>query len=426
MKSTVWFLIGTHIIDFTACKLIFYNIVMTKYAECCFFMGVIMKNNQTLHYLVILIYTCIYSFNINASVNYQHLFEGKSILVTGGGGTLGSAVVKEILKYSPKSVTIFSRDETKHFKFLESLHYPANLKSVLGDIRDFQAVLRATEGVDIVIHAAALKRVDSIESNVEESIKTNVLGSMNIYNACVLNKIKKAVFVSTDKSCSPISAYGAGKFLGEKIFTNYDRAACQTVFSCVRFGNIIGSTGSIVPIFIEKIKNDEEIPLTDARMTRFMITREDAVQFIFDAIQYSVGGEIFVKQLPSIKIIDLIETMIEKLHSKSKIKIIGLRPGERTFESLLSDNELHHCYKYSDTYVIVPALKNWIDSFKNNDYPIYLKSGVALDTLFSKELNSDDFVISKEELEIIFDKLNILDESNKQVKREEWYEDFYL
>lgn len=334
----------------------------------------------------------------------DELFKGKVVLVTGGAGYLGMAVVKEVLKYDPKQVIIFSRDEVKHFHFLELLGHNSKVKSVLGDVRDYVGLIAATQGVDIVIHAAALKRVDAIETNVEESIKTNAVGSCNVFNACIVNKVKRAVFVSTDKSCSPISAYGAGKFVAEKIFTNYDRKSVDTVFTAVRFGNIIGSTGSIMPIFLEKIKRGENIPLTDPRMTRFMITKEEATDVIFDALRYGKGGEIFIKQVPSVKIVDLIELLIQASRSKSNVVLIGIRPGERTYEALLSEVEILRAYEFNGSYVVTPGLKHWLNGFDKHETPLYIKEGKPLKNKFTKELISDDVVISKEELEVIFDK----------------------
>jgi len=260
--------------------------------------------------------------------DYQDFLEGKTIFITGGTGTLGKSLVYEILNYNPKEIIVFSRDEAKQFYLAQELNYNPKVKMVLGDVQNYDSLFQATKNVDIVIHAAALKRVESIESNVEEAIKTNVIGSINLFKACVINKVDKAIYVSTDKSCCPINAYGASKFLAEKIFNNYDRNNISTIFSSVRFGNIIGSTGSIMSIFSDKLKKNENVPLTDPRMTRFIITKEEAVECIFKAIRYAVGGEIFIKKLLAIKIVDFIDILKEKLESKSNVIVIGMRPGE--------------------------------------------------------------------------------------------------
>jgi FlaA1/EpsC-like NDP-sugar epimerase len=377
----------------------------------------------------LLLTLCLVAFNLNIlgktslKNNYASLFEGKNILVTGGTGTLGSAVVKALLRFNPNKIIIFSRDEAKHFRFLESLRNNPKLQSYIGDVRDYNALLKATKNVDIVIHTAALKRVDTIESSVEEAIKTNILGSSNIFDACVHNNVKYVVNVSTDKSCSPVSAYGASKFIGEKIFSNYDYENTPTIFTTVRFGNIVGSNGSIVPIFLEKIKNGENIPLTDVRMTRFMITKEQAAEVIFDAIKYGRGGEIFVKQVTSIKILDFIEVLINKLNSSSKIFTMGLRPGERTYESLITDVEIDRTYEYNGNYIITPSRSEWKINLKK-DFPDYLTLGIPLNKKISKELSSHDYVISKEELVKWFDQFNIISESHKSlINKEEIYED---
>jgi len=333
------------------------------------------------------------------------LFENKNIVVLGGTGYLGRALAQEVLKYNPKSVVIFSRDEVKHFNTTKLFGNDVRVYNVIGDIRDFESVLKVTRDVDIVFHVAALKRMDALENNVEEAIKTNVLGSVNVFNACIANDVKKVLFISTDKACSPINAYGACKFISEKIFTNYDKSRISTKFMATRFGNILESTGSVIPIFTEKIKNGEVIPLTDERMTRFIVNHAGAVALIFDALRYGVGGEIFVRQLPALKVIDLIEILKDKFNAQNPIKLIGLRPGEKLHEVLINSSEIARTIVFEDLFIIRPSIGN---TGPDDEKPLYLQEGKLIDSLPMNELSSDLAVISKENLATLFKELGLL------------------
>src|SRR4030042_613336 len=206
--------------------------------------------------------------------NFQELFQDKVILITGGTGFLGRALTKEILKFNPQSIRLFSRDEVKHHNMQELFNYNPLLRNLIGDVRDYNRLEKAMENVDIVIHAAALKRLDILEYNVEEAIHTNIIGTLNAVNACFRTNVEKAVFISTDKACSPVNTYGACKFVGERVFTesNYSKGENRTIFTCVRYGNVLESTGSVIPFFETKIQNGDKIPLTDPEMTRFIIS----------------------------------------------------------------------------------------------------------------------------------------------------------
>ncbi|MGC2310532.1 MAG: SDR family NAD(P)-dependent oxidoreductase [Candidatus Babeliaceae bacterium] len=353
-----------------------------------------------------LLYICIsfvaqtYSYLDNSG-----LFENKTILIIGGTGYLGRAIAGEILKYNPRKIIIFSRDEIKHFNITKIFDNNSKIQSVIGDIRDYQSLLKATRNVDIVFHAAALKRIDILESNVEEVIKTNILGTLNVHNACIANDVDKVLFISTDKACSPINTYGACKFIDEKIFTHYDKNKVSTKFMVVRFGNILESTGSVIPIFTEKIKNGEKIPLTDERMTRFIISKEEAVALIFDALRYGIGGEIFVKKLPALKIIDLVEILKDKFNAHNQIEIIGLRPGEKIHETLINESEIERTLQFQDFFIIKPVINNELDHHEKKPY-------FQLDTIVNKQLideySSDKAVISKDALLVLFKKLGFL------------------
>jgi len=207
-------------------------------------------------------------------------------LITGGTGFLGRHLITEILKQDPHSIRVFSRDEVKHHKVQEMFKNNKKLRNLIGDVRDYQRLKKACEGADIVIHAAALKRLDILEYNVDESIKTNIIGTMNMVNVCLECNVETAVYVSTDKACSPINSYGACKFVSERIFieSNFNKGKSRTNFTCVRYGNVLESTGSVIPFFEGKMKNGEKFPLTDKRMTRFIISPEEAVQLVFDSI----------------------------------------------------------------------------------------------------------------------------------------------
>ena len=335
----------------------------------------------------------------------KNIFKGKTILITGGTGFLGRVLTREILKYNPQSIRILSRDELKHHKMQELFKNNQKIKHFIGDVRDYPRLLRATRGADIVIHAAALKRIDLIEYNVEEAIQTNILGTLNIVRACLENNIDKAIFVSTDKACSPVNSYGACKFVSERIFTesNYSKGDKKTSFTCVRYGNVLESTGSVIPFFVDKIKNNKVITLTDERMTRFIINSKKAVELIFKAIKYGIGGEVFIPKLPSMKIIDLIEVLKEKFNSHNKIEKIGLRPGEKINELMINDSEISRTYSFQDVYVIESCIEN----YQRVKKPIYEKKGEKLNPSLMKEYSSEKCIISKEDLGRIISSLNL-------------------
>jgi UDP-N-acetylglucosamine 4,6-dehydratase/5-epimerase len=336
----------------------------------------------------------------------KNILKGKTILITGGTGYLGQALIKEILKYNPQSIRVFSRDEVKHHKLQEKFGYNLKIRNFIGDVRDYDRLLKATRQADIVIHAAALKRLDILEYNVEEAIKTNILGTINVVNACLASNVEKAIMVSTDKACSPVNTYGACKFVSERIFseTNYSKGNIKTIFTTVRYGNVLESTGSVIPFFSEKIVNGDKIPLTDKRMTRFIISPEQAVELIFNAVKYSVGGEIFVPKLPAFKITDLIEILKEKYKKKNGIKLIGLRPGEKINELMINFSEVSRTYDFKNLYVI----NSCIQDNKGKNKPVYLEKGKILNEDKMKEYSSKDAVVSKNEVKKIFKRLNLI------------------
>ncbi|MFA6263019.1 MAG: SDR family NAD(P)-dependent oxidoreductase [Candidatus Babeliales bacterium] len=337
------------------------------------------------------------------------LFENKNILITGGTGYLGRSIASELLKYNPKKIVIFSRDEVKHFNVAKLLGYNPKIKNVIGDIRDYDNLLKHTKNMDIVFHTAALKRADMLEENVEQAIKTNIIGVLNVFNACVANNVKKALYISTDKACCPVNAYGGSKFVSEKLFTNYDRKTINTTFLAARFGNILESTGSIIPIFSEKINAGENIPLTDTRMTRFIVDKQEAVELIFDALRYGIGGEIFVRKLPSLKITDLIDVLKDKFHSESKVVVTGLRPGEKLHEELINRTEIPRTFDFGNYYVITPNIKDWLSDI--DSIPVYMKGKKFMNEKIMNSFNSEQALISKQEIATLFQKFGILAEN---------------
>lgn len=336
----------------------------------------------------------------------NELFCGKNIIIFGGTGYLGQAIAMEVLKYSPRKIVIFSRDEVKHFK-MQNLCNDPRIESVIGDIRDYERVIYATRGIDIAFHVAALKRMDALEFNVEEAVKTNIWGSMNVFDACVANDVKKVLFVSTDKACSPVNAYGASKFVAEKIFTNYDRTRIATQFMVVRFGNILESTGSVVPIFLEKISKGDHLTLTDERMTRFVIDKKLAIEQMFDALRFGVGGEIFVRKLSSMRIVDLIDVLKDGFGVNNETKITGIRPGEKLHETLINQQEMVRTIEFENYFVIQSSIVKDEDQIDQQAH--YMKYGKKVDvSLAGREYSSDSAVISKQRLTEYFELLGIL------------------
>ena len=321
------------------------------------------------------------------------MFKWKKILITGWTGFLWNALTKRILKEDPHSIRIFSRDEVKHFH-MESKFNDDRLRFLVWDIRDKDRLIKATKWVDYIIHAAALKRLDILEYNPEESIKTNILWTMNLVEAANINNVKKVVFISTDKSCSPVNTYWACKFVSERIITesNYSNWDNSTTFLSVRYWNVINSTGSIVPILQEKIKKLEGFFLTDDRMTRFIITEDEAINLIFNAFKIWIWWEVIVPKLDSCKIIDLMNAIKKINNYDCKIELSWLRPWEKIHELMINEAEWARVISYKNRYII-PSL---IEKYKQNiESPIYLKEW---ENKIMWDYSSEHSVISEEEL----------------------------
>lgn len=334
---------------------------------------------------------------------YRELFENKTIVITGGAGFLGKGLIQKIIPYNPKEIRILSRDEAKHFNCQQQFSNHPLLTFILGDRKDHAALLYATKDANIVIDAGAHKRIDMMESNVQECIKTNIDGTLNVFNACIANNVAKALFISTDKSASPINIYGACKFVSEKIFTNYDYRRIKTQFSVVRYGNVLHSTGSVIPFFVEKIQKGEPLTLTDPRMTRFIISLDEAIDLIFTALKYSAGGDIFVKKLPALTILDLIETLKKHYHGNNPIVVTGIRPGEKLHETLINDSEAYRTYECNDFYVITPTISH----IKNIENAFYHTHGQKVNVELFGSYSSDKCLISHNVIDTYFIQNNL-------------------
>ena len=281
----------------------------------------------------------------------KKFLDNKSILITGGTGSFGRKFVETVFKkFKPKKVIIYSRDEQKHFQLQKKWKFK-NIRFFIGDVRDLNRLSHAMDGVDIVIHAAALKHVSMAEYNPFEAVKTNILGAQNIIEACMKNNVKKVIALSTDKASSPINLYGATKLTSDKLFiaANYYRGSKNIKFSVTRYGNVAGSTGSVIP-FLVNHKSKGFLPITDKRMTRFNITLDQSVEFVFFCLKKMWGGEVFVPKIPSYKIIDLAKA----ISPKSRIKFIGIRPGEKIHEEMISSSEALNTIEFKNYFVIVP------------------------------------------------------------------------
>ena len=284
-------------------------------------------------------------------------------MITGGTGSLGNALTKRLLDEGADTIRIFSRNESKQLE-MESKFNDDRLRFLIGDVRDYERLERAVEDIDIVFHAAALKHVPVIEYNPFEAIKTNILGSQNVINACLHENVERAICVGTDKAVSPLNTYGATKLLMEKLFVtakNYlNKERHETKFIALRYGNVLGSSGSVIPKFIEQIKNKEKITITDPNMTRFSISMDEALDFILKAAELGKGSEIFVPKLRAYSIIDVKEALFELL-DKTDEETIGIRPGEKLNEILVNQDEMKYCWDYNDVYLLVnPSVQRFI------------------------------------------------------------------
>ncbi|MDE2427255.1 MAG: UDP-N-acetylglucosamine 4,6-dehydratase (inverting) [Burkholderiales bacterium] len=285
------------------------------------------------------------------------MLKNSTILITGGTGSFGNTFVPMTLeKYNPKKIIIFSRDEMKQWEMAKKFVGDERIRFFIGDVRDKPRLDRALDGVDYVVHAAATKIVPTAEYNPFECVKTNVMGAMNLIDACIDKGVKKVVALSTDKASSPINLYGATKLASDKLFVagNSYAGGHGTTFSVVRYGNVMGSRGSVIPFFMS-IKDKGQLPITDERMTRFMISLEQGVDLVWHAFQDMEGGEIYVKKIPSMKVTDLAKVVAPS----AELKMVGIRPGEKLHEQMISQEDAYYTYEYPEHFKILPTINDW-------------------------------------------------------------------
>lgn len=319
---------------------------------------------------------------------------GKSLLITGGAGSLGKALTKHILRFNNdiKHLLIFSRDEQKQFEMAQE--FPADLypqiKYIIGDVRDKERLERIFNGVDFVIHAAAMKHVHIAELNPQECVKTNIGGAENVIAAGLKARVKRVVAVSTDKACAPTSIYGATKLIADKLFIAANKEHFyknNTRFSVVRYGNVMGSIGSVVPYFLKKKKESKSLPITDPKMTRFNSSQQGAVDMIMYALEHAWGGELFVPKIPSYKITD----MAEAIGPECEKPIIGIRPGEKIHEEMITASDAVNTYDLGKYYTILPTLPQWnIDDFVENFNAKKVPSDFSYNSAENEEWESVD------------------------------------
>lgn len=299
------------------------------------------------------------------------IYHQKKILITGGTGTIGNHLIKHLLKDDPQVIRIFSRDEYKQYEMgIQFQEHASKLRFLIGDVRDQSRLVRAMEDIDYVFHLAAMKHVPFCEYNPFEAVQTNVIGTQNVIQAAIMNNVEKVLFTSTDKAISPTNTYGATKLTGERLIlaAEYQKGSKKTTFSAVRFGNVMGSRGSVIPLFKKQISEGKNITITDPKMLRYMMTPTQAIELILEANEIAQGGEVFVLKMPVIRVGDLAEGMIEIMSDRnssricSNIEYIGLRPGEKQFEELMTLDEQTIVIEKENMYIIPSIFK-----FRNID-----------------------------------------------------------
>ena len=285
------------------------------------------------------------------------MFSNKSILVTGGSGSFGNAFLPMTLqRFKPRRIIVYSRDEMKQWEMGKKFQGDERVRFFIGDVRDRERLYRALDGVDYVVHAAATKIVPTAEYNPFECVKTNIIGAMNLIDACIDKGVKRVVALSTDKASSPINLYGATKLAADKLFVagNSYAGGHDTRFAVVRYGNVMGSRGSVIPFFIS-IADKGALPITDERMTRFMISLEQGVELVWHAFEDMKGGEIYVKKIPSMRVVDIARAVAPQ----ARIDVVGIRPGEKLHEQMIGAEDAQYTYEYPQHFKILPAIHNW-------------------------------------------------------------------
>jgi UDP-N-acetylglucosamine 4,6-dehydratase len=319
------------------------------------------------------------------------MLNNTSILITGGTGSFGHTFVSMTLaKYNPKLIVIYSRDEMKQWVMAQKFEGDSRVRFIIGDVRDKDSLSRALDGIDYVVHAAATKIVPTAEYNPFECVKTNINGAMNLIDACIDHGVKRVVALSTDKASNPINLYGATKLASDKLFVagNAYAGAHDTRFSVVRYGNVMGSRGSVIPFFMS-LADKTELPITDSRMTRFMITLEQGVELVWHAFSDMQGGEIYVKKIPSMNVTDVAKSVAPS----ATHKIIGIRPGEKIHEQMIGLEDAAHTFAYEGHYKILPAIHNWSSD------PSRIGTGIKVDEGFMYTSDNNTEWMSVDELQ---------------------------
>ncbi|MCA0987853.1 polysaccharide biosynthesis protein [Guptibacillus algicola] len=324
------------------------------------------------------------------------MFHNKTILVTGGTGSWGNELVKQLLEKQPSEIRVFSRNESSQVAMKRAFHQEQKLKFIIGDIKEKDGLIEATKGVDFVFHLAALKHVPVCEDQPLEAMKTNVIGTQNVIDAAILNNVEKVIYISTDKAANPSNFYGFTKAMGERLIIHANVLKSNTTFVCVRGGNVLGTNGSVIHVFKNQIEERGKIGITDMRMTRFFLTLEDAIKLLFKATYESKGGEIFVMKMPTCKIVDLADVLIEASGKPNvEVEVLGIRPGEKLHELLFSEYESQSTVYYDKEYfVILPSitvdgLQEYYATFKQVELENY---------------NSSENLMSKDELKKLLQK----------------------
>jgi FlaA1/EpsC-like NDP-sugar epimerase len=324
------------------------------------------------------------------------LFNNQTILVTGGTGSWGYELVRQLLTYNPKEIRIFSRNESNQFTMKQEFDSNPKLNFIIGDIKEKDALLEACDGVDYIFHLAALKHVPVCEDQPIEALKTNVIGTQNIIDAAVSCHVKRVIYISTDKASNPSNFYGLSKAMGERLIIHANTLNTETTFVCIRGGNVLGTNGSVIHVFKKQIQEKGKIGITDLEMTRFFLTIEEAIKLVFKATFESMGGEIFVMKMPACKIIDLAHVLIEASNKENvEVEILGIRPGEKIHELLLSEYESTTTIAYDEEYfVILPQIH--IAGLKEH-YAAYKAANLI-------SYNSSKGLMSKDEIKEILKK----------------------
>lgn len=328
------------------------------------------------------------------------MFDDKSILITGGTGSFGKAFTKFLLQNTvAKRIVVFSRDELKQYHMQKESSDP-RLRFFIGDVRDLPRLQRAFAGVDIVIHAAALKQVPAMEYNPLEAVKTNILGSQNVVDAAIDQGVKKVLLISTDKAVHPINLYGSTKLCAERLFISGNSSGGNTTrFSVARYGNVVGSRGSIIDVLLRQ-KETRSVQITDEAMTRFWINIEQALQLVIFALEQMEGGEIFIPKIPSMKLVDLFETLAPGVPRE----VVGLRPGEKIHELLFTEHEARRAYEVGNYFAILPEFHFWADFA----YQKYEQQGIKMAEAVPYSSHTNSIWLTKEELRAVVNKLIIV------------------